>query len=65
MVKEIGESFDFFFLDFDKVSFEENITIRKRIKIMTQINLSTPRLITLTDRLRFLKEYFKQCTLLE
>ncbi len=65
MVKEEGESFNFIFLDFDRVSFEENITIRKRARNMTQINLSTPRLVTLTDRLRFLKEYLKQCALLD
>jgi hypothetical protein len=31
------------------------------VKNLTQINLSTPRLFTLTDRLRFLKEYLDQC----
>lgn len=61
MVKEKGESFDFTFLDFDKVSFREEITVRKRVKNLIQINLSTPRLFTLTDRLRFLKEYLDQC----
>ena len=61
MVKENGKSFDFTFLDFDKVSFREEITVRKRVKNLTQINLSTPRLFTLTDRLRFLKEYLGQC----
>lgn len=62
MVKEEGDkSFNFFFLDFDKVSFEEDITIQTRVKNLTQINLSTPTLITLTDRFRFLKEYLKQC----
>ncbi|MHC4269269.1 MAG: lipopolysaccharide kinase InaA family protein [Planctomycetota bacterium] len=65
MVKEIGESFDFIFLDFDKVSFEKNITIRNRLNNLTQINYSTPRLISLTDRYRFLKEYLKQCALLD
>lgn len=64
MVKENGKLFEFVFLDFDKVSFEEKMTIRKRVKNLTQINLSTPRLITLTDRLRFLKEYLKQCGIL-
>ena len=57
MVKEKGKSFDFTFLDFDKVSFNEEITVRKRVKNLTQINLSTPRLFTSADRLRFLKEY--------
>ena len=61
MVKENGKSFDFTFLDFDKVSFNEELTVRKRVKNLTQINLSTPRLFTLTDRLRFLKEYLDQC----
>ena len=60
MVKENGKSFDFTFLDFDKVSFREEITVRKRVKNLTQINLSTPRLFTLTDRLRFLKKYLEQ-----
>ena len=61
MVKENGKSFDFTFLDFDKVSFNEEITVRKRVKNLVQINLSTPRLFTLTDRLRFLNEYLGQC----
>ena len=61
MVKEKDKSFDFTFLDFDKVSFNEEISVRKRVKNLTQINLSTPRLFTLTDRLRFLKEYLDQC----
>ena len=61
MVKENEKRFNFTFLDFDKVSFREEITVRKRVKNLTQINLSTPRLFTLTDRLRFLKEYLDQC----
>ena len=61
MVKEKGKSFDFTFLDFDRVSFNDEITVRKRVKNLIQINLSTPRLFTLADRLRFLKEYLDQC----
>jgi len=61
MVKEKGKSFDFTFLDFDKVSFNEEITVRKRVKNLIQINLSTPRLFTLADRLRLLKEYLDLC----
>ena len=64
MVKEKGESFDFTFLDFDKVSFDEGISIRKRVKNLMQINLSTPRLFALEDRLRFLKEYLGQCDIM-
>jgi tRNA A-37 threonylcarbamoyl transferase component Bud32 len=65
MVKEKGRSSYITFLDFDKVSFEEEITIRKRIKNLTQMNLSTPKLISTTDRLRFLKEYLKQCSIID
>jgi tRNA A-37 threonylcarbamoyl transferase component Bud32 len=65
MVKEKGKSPYITFLDFDKVSFEEEITIRKRVKNLTQMNLSTPKLISLTDRLRFLKEYLRQCSIMD
>lgn len=66
MVKEReNKTFSFIFLDFDKVSFNEQITTHKRIKNLTQINLSTPRIITITDRLRFLKEYLKQCNIID
>jgi len=61
MVKEKGKSFDFTFLDFDKVSFNEDIAVSKRVKNLVQINLSTPRLFTVADRLRFLKEYLDLC----
>jgi len=64
MVKEKDDkSFDFIFLDFDKVAFNEELSIRKRIKNLTQINLSTPGCITITDRFRFLREYLKQCNM--
>jgi hypothetical protein len=61
MVKEEGKSFNFIFLDFDKVTFNEDINIQKRINNLTQINLSTPGCITFTDRFRFLREYLKPC----
>ncbi len=64
MVKERDKSFEFTFLDFDKVSFNEEITVRKRVKNLTQINLSTPRMFTIADRFRFLKEYMKQCNIM-
>lgn len=64
MVKEKDKSFDFTFLDFDRVSFNEEITVRKRVKNLTQINLSTPRLITQADRFRFMKKYLEQCNIM-
>ncbi|MCP4253359.1 MAG: hypothetical protein GY775_08095 [Candidatus Scalindua sp.] len=61
MVKDKGKSFEFTFLDFDKVSFNKEITVGKRVRNLIQMNLSTPKLFSLTDRLRFLKEYLYQC----
>jgi hypothetical protein len=29
------------------------------------MNLSTPKLISITDRLRFLKEYLRQCSIMD
>jgi predicted O-methyltransferase YrrM len=64
MVKEKeNKSFDFILLDVDKVAFNEEISIRKRIKNLTQINLSTPGCITITDRFRFLREYLNLCNM--
>ena len=65
MVKEKSGSSYITFLDLDKVSFEEEITIRKMVKNLTQINLSTPKLISTTDRLRFLKEYLRRCSIID
>ena len=65
MVKEKGKSPYITFLDFDKVSFGEEIAILKRVKNLVQMNLSTPKLISITDRLRFLKEYLRQCSIMD
>ncbi|MFQ5964745.1 MAG: lipopolysaccharide kinase InaA family protein [Candidatus Scalinduaceae bacterium] len=62
MVKEIEDkSYDFIFLDFDKVIFNDKISIHKRINNLIQLNLSTPGCITYTDRFRFLTEYLSAC----
>ncbi|MBZ0109880.1 MAG: lipopolysaccharide kinase InaA family protein, partial [Candidatus Scalindua rubra] len=65
MVKENDGSCNFTFLDFDKVSFSEKITVRMRVKNLTQINLSTPRRFNVADRIRFLKEYLTRCNLMD
>ncbi len=65
MVKEKDKLPCITFLDFDKVSFAEEITVRKRVKNLVQMNLSTPKLISTKDRLRFLKEYLRQCSIID
>lgn len=66
MVRKGGRnSYEFLFLDFDRVVFGKNIDNSQAVKTLTQINLSTPKCITIADRLRFLIEYLKQRNLLD
>ncbi len=62
MVKE-NKYFHFSFMNTSKITLFENMTFQKRIKTLTQINLSIPKFISLRDRLRFLREYLKQCNI--
>jgi hypothetical protein len=47
---------DFFLLDLEDVRFGQRVTERKLFKNFFQLNTSTPRIISRTDRLRFAKE---------
>ncbi|MDQ1240215.1 MAG: hypothetical protein QG577_2401 [Thermodesulfobacteriota bacterium] len=44
-------------IDYDDVTFRRRIPIKKRAKNLAQLFLSTPLVVTLTDRLRFLDAY--------
>jgi serine/threonine protein kinase len=44
-------------IDYDDVIFRRHIPVKKRAKNLAQLFLSTPLVITLTDRLRFLDAY--------
>ncbi|MFN3531874.1 MAG: lipopolysaccharide kinase InaA family protein [Candidatus Brocadia sp.] len=57
MIKELTDTWDFFYLDLDRVSFHKKITIRKKVKNLSQLNASIPHCITYTDRLRFYRAY--------
>ena len=50
-------SLRFCLLDYDDVSFSNHISIRKRVKNLVQIFLSTPSLVNKVERARFLDEY--------
>lgn len=47
----------FFLLDYDEVRFSHDIPMKKRVKNLVQIFLSTPAAIGASDRLCFLREY--------
>ncbi len=50
-------SLRFCLLDYDDVNFSHYISMRKRVKNLAQIFLSTPLLVNRVERMRFLDEY--------
>ncbi|MDO8140585.1 MAG: lipopolysaccharide kinase InaA family protein [Candidatus Brocadiales bacterium] len=57
MIMELPDTWDFFYLDLDRVCFNKKITLKKKIKNLSQLNASLPNCITYTDRLRFYRTY--------
>lgn len=57
MIAELPDTWDLFYLDLDRVSFQKKITIREKVKNLSQLNASMPHCITYTDRLRFYQRY--------
>jgi tRNA A-37 threonylcarbamoyl transferase component Bud32 len=43
--------------DYDRVEFDEEVSVRRRIKNLAQLSASVAVCISLTDRLRFFREY--------
>ena len=63
MVSELQDAWDFIYIDLDRVSFNKIITLKRKIKNLSQLNASMPKCITYTDRLRFYKIYTGKKTL--
>jgi len=57
LVMELQNGWDFYYLDLDRVFFNKKITLRRKIKNLSQLNASMPNCITYTDRLRFYRAY--------
>lgn len=57
MIRELPDTWDVFYLDLDRVSFHKKITVKKKVKNLSQLNASIPHCITYTDRLRFYQTY--------
>ncbi len=57
MIMESQDSWDFSYLDLDRVRFNKKITIKEMVKNLSQLNASIPNCITYTDRLRFYQIY--------
>jgi serine/threonine protein kinase len=56
-VSEGGKTWDFNLLDLEDVSLDKRVNEEMLFKNFLQLNTSTPRIITQTDRLRFFKAY--------
>lgn len=58
LVKEEGKhNWKFYYLDLDRVSFNQPITERKAVKNLAQLNASIPNIFSFSDRMRFFKIY--------
>lgn len=57
LVREYDSSWDFLFIDLDRVSFSRPLTFERRANNLAQINASVSAVITLRDRLRFFRIY--------
>jgi hypothetical protein len=59
LISENGGGWKFHLLDQEDISLDEKVGSRKLFKTFLQLNTSTPRAVTRTDRLRFLREYLR------
>ena len=57
LVRAHAASWDFFFIDLDRVSFSRPLTFQRRANNLAQINASVADVMTLRDRLRFFRMY--------
>ena len=59
LVRTHAASWDFFFIDLDRVSFSRSLTFQRRANNLAQINASVADVMTLRDRLHFFRMYSK------
>jgi tRNA A-37 threonylcarbamoyl transferase component Bud32 len=59
LVAERGETWNFHLLDFEDILTDEKVDQKKLFRNFLQLNTSTPKVMTRSDRFRFLKEYLR------
>ena len=59
LASENGDSWDFRLLDLEDVVLDKRVTEKGLFRSLLQLNTSTPRIMTRSDRLRFFKEYHR------
>jgi tRNA A-37 threonylcarbamoyl transferase component Bud32 len=65
VVSRKGEEWDFRLLDLEDVLLDKKVDYKKLFKSLLQLNTSTPRVMTRTDRLRFYNEYVRLHTIIK
>jgi len=59
LVAERGETWNFHLLDFEDILTDEKVNQKKLFRNFLQLNTSTPKIMTRSDRFRFFKEYVR------
>ncbi len=57
LVSDRGKTWNFHLLDFEDIMTDERVNQRKLFRSFLQLNTSTPRVMTRSDRFRFFREY--------
>ena len=59
LVSERGETWNFHLLDFEDILMDEKVSQKKLFRNFLQLNTSTPKVMTRSDRFRFFREYLR------
>jgi len=59
MISKAGEAWNFHLLDLEDVRLDKKVSGRELFKTFLQLNTSTPKAVTTTDRFRFFGEYLR------
>jgi serine/threonine protein kinase len=65
LVSKEGESWHFYLLDLEDVRLDKKVHERDLFKNFLQLNTSTPKMITTTDRFRFFRDYIGFCRIIK
>ena len=59
IISKVGEAWKFLPLDLEDVRLHEKVEEKQVFRSFLQLNTSTPKMVTTTDRFRFLREYLR------
>jgi hypothetical protein len=59
IISKTGEAWSFFLLDLEDVRLDKKVREKDVFRSFLQLNTSTPKMVTTTDRFRFLRAYLR------